>query len=252
MNSSVRESPAVKQFFTDLWSDGRGPILVATASGWFLSMGVRMIYPILLPHIRTAYDLDLTTAGLLLTVLFFLYGLGQLPGGLLTDYFGERIVLTVSTLISTLTLLLVMSAGSVIVLFTATALFGFGLSLYAVARYTLLGRVYPDQIGSANGIASAASDAGQSLLPPIGGTVFVSTLLGFATITQSYLIASLPDDSQGTGFGLLRTISFSIGAISPVLFGAIADRGFFHMGFMLLAALALVMVVIVHRYAEGM
>lgn len=44
-------------------------------------MGVRMIYPVLLPRIRTAYDLDLTTAGFLLTVLFLAYALGQLPGG---------------------------------------------------------------------------------------------------------------------------------------------------------------------------
>jgi hypothetical protein len=63
-------------------------------------------------------------------------------------------------------------------------------------------------------------------------------MLGFATITQSYLIISLSEDIQGFGFGLLRTISFTIGSTSPVLFGAAADQGLFNEGFIILAALA--------------
>jgi len=390
--------------FRELLSDGRGGILVAVAAGWFLSMGARMIYPVLLPHIRSAYGLDLTTAGLLLTVLFLLYGLGQLPGGMLADRFGERLILTLSTLVSAATLALVVTASSTPVLFLATALFGFGLALYAVARYTLLASIYPDQIGAANGVASAAADAGQSLLPPLGGliaavvawqfglafaiplflciaiaiwlmvpprssaetsssgslskkdiqilsgelrtkavvrgtvalllgvclwqaftgfyptylieikgfsetlagtlfgiffllgvlvqplsggaydrfgiqktlavimllaavglallpfvdhvaplvviTIFCSSLLGFATVSQSYLISSLSDTAQGTGFGLLRTISFTVGSASPVVFGAIADRGYFDQGFMLLAVFAVTIALIAQLVPE--
>jgi MFS family permease len=385
-----------------LWSDDRGPILVAAAAGWFLSMGSRMIYPILLPQIRAAYNLDLTLAGILLTVLFVLYGIGQFPGGILTDRFGERLILTISTVISAVTLFLVVSAGSVAVLFTATALFGLGLSLYAVARYTLLANIYPNQLGAANGVASAASDSGQSLLPPIAGliagvaawelgfgfviplflavaavlwivvprrsgpprestsldpaevlkpllvlrhrpqvvygtllliigvsvwqaftgfyptylieikdlsptvasvafgiffalgiviqplsggaydkyglrwsltvlmslfvggiavllvvetvwlvlavTVILSSLLGFATVTQSHLLVVLPNDNQGAGFGLLRTISFTIGAASPAVFGVVADLGFFDHGFVVLALLAIMMIGIAQRF----
>ncbi len=389
----------VKRSLAALWSDGRGPILTAVAGGWFLSMGVRTIYPVLLPQIRATYDLGLTSAGLLLTVLFLLYGLGQLPGGMLTDRFGERLILVASTVVSGVTLFVVVSANSVAVLFAATALFGLGLSLYAVARYTLLAEVYPDQLGAANGVASAAADAGNSVLPPIAGliaavaawefglgfaiplffvaagvlwvvipktsppapttrsvalqetlrslatglrqpavvrgtvvliigvsvwqaftgfyptylieakglspfvasvlfgvffalgtviqplsggaydslgirktltvvmvlfaaamvvlpfadalwavaavTVVSSSLLGLATVTQSYLIVALPEDSQGTGFGLLRTVSFTVGAASPVAFGAVADRGFFDEGFLVLAALSVVVIVVV-------
>jgi MFS family permease len=388
----LRYISTVKYGLLSLWSDGKGPILVAVTSGWFLSMGVRIIYPVLLPNIRKAYDLDLTTAGLVLTVLFLSYGIGQFPGGIIADRFGERKIMTASTLISSLTLVLFVTATSVTVLFVSTALFGFGLALYAVSRYTILAEVYPNQVGAANGTASAGSDAGQSLLPPIasviaaatiwqaglgftipllllagvgiwwivppasteasntvdtlsletlqymtseirqksvirgtailllgvslwqaftgfyptylieikglsapvasglfglffllgvivqplsgraydqigirrsltiamsisggallalpfvGGfwpllvlTVLTSTMLGFATITQSYLIISLSEDIQGFGFGLLRTISFTIGSTSPVLFGAAADQGLFNEGFIILAALA--------------
>jgi len=290
------------------------------------------------------------------------------------------------------TLALIVTAGSTVVLFLVTALFGFGVALYAVARYTLLADLYSDRVGAANGVVSGAADLGQSILPPIAGflaaglawqfgfvfaiplfaiaaaalwlavpshqpeptrraerpslesarvvlsglqipsvvygtgllllgvtvwqaftgfyptylidekglsaslagvlfglffalgviiqplsgaaydrigvarslvfvmgvgavglvlltrlegfwplaavTVLLSTLLGFATVTQTHLILALPEDIQGTGFGILRTISFTVGAVSPVLVGAAADRGFFDEAFLALAALA--------------
>jgi len=71
----------------ELWSGGRGKVLTAVAGGWFLSVGVRMIYPVMLPSLRSAYGLNLTTAGLLLTVLFLAYAFGQFPGGVLADRF---------------------------------------------------------------------------------------------------------------------------------------------------------------------
>jgi len=91
MGESIRVSrkqrnrlSTVRSFLTD----GRGDILVAVAAGWFLSIGVRLAYPVLLPYLRESYGLDLTTAGLLLTALWLCYALGQLPGGLLADRFG--------------------------------------------------------------------------------------------------------------------------------------------------------------------
>ena len=385
----------------DLWSGGRGRILTAVAAGWFLSIGVRMIYPVMLPYLRTAYGLDLTTAGLLLTVLFLAYALGQFPGGVLADRFGERFTLTASAVISAVTLTLVVTANSSIVLFAATALFGFGTALYAVGRYTVLPRLYTDRLGAANGVTAASQDAGQSLLPPVasviaaaflwqlgfgfaiplfllaavalwavvpprsssasdgdsgfsrddfhvltsvfrqpsvvyatavlilglfvwqaftsfyptylvevkglsttvasflfgiffalgilikplaGGaydrfgirrsltivasgptiglivlpyvdalwmliivTALVSTLLGFATVVEPSLLHSLPVEIRGTGFGILRSVGFTIGATSPVLFGAAADRGFFDEMFIVLAVFAAAMILLAFR-----
>lgn len=74
-------------------------------------------------------------------------------------------------LLSALTLSLVITVVSVAILFVATALFGFSVALYAIGRYTLLTTVYPNNVGAANGIASAASDAGQSLLPPLASII---------------------------------------------------------------------------------
>lgn len=376
----------------ELRTDGRGRILVIIALGWFLSIGVRMIYPALLPYLRATYGLDLTTAGLLLTVLGTTFGIGQLPSGVLADRFGEGNVLVAGALVSAGTLVLVVTAGSTVILFAATALLGFGTALYGVPRISILADLFPDQVGTATGLTMAAGDAGNSMLPPLsvviaatfawqlgfgfivplfllvavglwmivpartsgstsavdtispgsvryvfselrqpsivtgtsilvcgtciwyaftgfyptylievkglsatvaGGlfglffvlgigvkllsgvaydrigirrslvvamgiagtalvllplvegfwplvavTALVSTLLGYSTITTSFLSIALPDDMRGTGLGFVRTGYITISATSPLFFGAVADRGFFDEAFLGLAALA--------------
>ncbi|WP_245726753.1 MFS transporter [Natronorubrum sediminis] len=173
--------------------DGRGKVLIVVAVGWGLSMGTRMIYPVLLPHLRTAYGIDLTTAGLLVTVLFVAYAIGQLPGGILADRIGERPILIVSTLLAAATLFLVTTAGSVLVLFAMTALFGLAIALYAVARYTVLTRLYPNHLGAANGATAASADAAQSVLPPLAGVLAagVSWQMGFGFAIPLFLITGL-------------------------------------------------------------
>jgi MFS family permease len=405
LSNPLENLAAVRKEAGALRRGGRGKVLAAIAGGWFLSIGVRMIYPVLLPALRTAYGLDLTTAGLLLTVLFLAYALGQFPGGVLADRFGERVTLSASAALSAGTLTLVVTAGSGLVLFAATALFGFGSALYAVSRYTVLPRLYTDRLGAANGVTAASQDAGQSILPPVASalaaaflwqagfgfavplfllaavalwlvvpapspdasgdgsgfgrddlrslgaalgqpsvvyatgvmilglvvwqaftsfyptylieekglsptvasvlfgaffglgivikplagaaydrfgvrrsltivasgpavalvvlpfveataalvavTALGSTLLGFATVVEPSLLRALPDEVRGTGFGVLRSVAFTVGATSPVLFGAAADRGFFDEAFVVLAAFACGMILLAFRIPEG-
>lgn len=381
-----------------LRSEGRGPILAAIAVGWFLSIGLRLVYPALLPELRRAYDLDLTTAGLLLSVLWVAYALGQLPGGILGDRIGEGRILWISTAISAGTLALVATAGSPAVLFGATALFGLGTSLYGVARYTAISGIYPENDGAAVGVTLAAGEVGNAVLPPIAGllagafawqlgfgfavplfvivsislwivlpartsaptsavdslsaetvryvlsgvsrptivlvttiqvlgfavwqaytgfyptylievkglsstiayllfggffalgivvqpisgaaydrfgirrsapvvlgtaalglvalpiaaglpalvlvTVASSALLGLTVMTMPYITSALPTDMQGTGLGFLRTVYMLLGAASPAIAGAIADRGFFDEVFLALAGLLVAAIVL--------
>ena len=77
--------------------------------------------------------------------------------------------------------------------------------------------------------------------PLFGITAVISTMLGSGAINQSFLSDSFSEDIRGTGLGVVRTPVAILGAMGPVLFGAIADRGFFDEGYLLLAAsLALV------------
>jgi MFS family permease len=370
-------------------------MLLLISLGWFLAVGVRMMYPVLLPHLRVAYDLDLALAGFLLTVLWLAFAFGQFPAGVLADRLGEGVIMALSLAVTALILTLVVTAVTTVVLFAATALFGFGMALYSVARLSALPDLFPDQLGATVGIVAASSDAGRAVLPPIAGllalvgswqmgfgftiplfvlvavgvwivvpaetsaqstavdevsvanlryiaaalltrpivtgsalmvlgfaiwtaftgfyptylleekglsatvtsglfglffvmgigvkplsgaaydefgirrtlvavlvvsglalaavpmtegiwplvaiTVLASPLASFGIIIQSYLLEALPDDMQGTGLGLLRFGFITLGALSPVVFGTIADRGFFDEGFFLLAGTSLVM-----------
>ncbi|WP_336024548.1 MFS transporter [Halobellus salinisoli] len=395
-------SEAIRLEATELWDDGKGPLLVTIASGWGILLGVRMVYPVLLPHLRSSFDLSLTVGGLLVTVLWLGAALGQLPGGIIADRYSERRAMVAGTLVVAAAIGLVVTAPTPFVLFAATALVGVGQSLYPIARITILSKIYPDRIGSALGVTMATGDLGQTVFPPIGGaiaaavawqlglgfliplllfaaialwtvlpaptslagtslagtsleaerssggsisldnarsvisdlheanlsfvafilflyiliwqsftglyptylvevkglssslagllfsaffgfgvvvkplagvaydrigirksllivlvgpvvglaalplidgfwplaaiTALVSTMLGSGAITQSFLSDAIPDEIQGTGLGVVRTTTATLGAAGPVLLGAIADRGYFDEGYVLLAA----------------
>lgn len=396
--------PFLKQEATSLLGQGRGTVLVPVATGWGLLVGTRMLYPVLLPSLRNAFDLTLTTAGFLVTVLWLGSALGQLPSGVLTDRYSERAVMTASTLTVSGALLVVALAPTAVVLYAGTAVVGLGLSLYPIARITVLTDIYPDRLGSALGVTMATGDLGQTLLPPIasllaavlawqfgfgfviplllllsaalwltlpepspnetevsgfsverfryvlaelrnpalavmtlvlflfifvwqtfsafyptyladekglsdflasglfglffafgvvvkplagsaydrigmrislvaalagpvvglvllpfaegfwvlvGITALVSTMLGTGAITQSYLSELFPDDMRGTGLGVVRTTAATLGALGPVVFGVVADRGYFDEGYLLLAGIMAVVVLLTLRMPEG-
>nr|WP_255169604.1 MFS transporter [Natrononativus amylolyticus] len=183
----------IRRGLETLWTDDRGAVLLAIAAGWFLSIGVRLVYPVLLPALRTEYGLSLSQAGLLLSVLWVAYALGQLPGGMFADRFGEGRILVVSTTLSAVTIALVATAATVSVLFAATALFGLATALYGVARYTALSDLFPDNDGAAVGITLAAGEVGNALLPPLAG--FIAAALawqyGFGFTVPLFLGVSL-------------------------------------------------------------
>jgi predicted MFS family arabinose efflux permease len=399
IRTAVSSLSTARRIVGNLGSGGRERTLLAVAFGWFLSISVRMIYPALLPYLREAYGLTLTTAGMLLTVLWLAYGFGQLPGGILADHVGERRLLIVSSFVAAGTLTLVVVAESAAILFGSTVLFGLGTALYGVSRFTILVDIYPDQLGTATGVTLAAGDIGNAVMPPIAGavatavawqygfgfaiplfllagvglwrtlprgassdgseggslgdvlstlfrpvtiesfvllvlwavtmqaligfyptylidvkevptrmatvlyggffglgavvkllggraydrvdvrsplaammgasaiglvafpfvtstwaiagvTVLVSAVLGYETVVLSNLTNELPDETQGTGLGALRTIYIMLGALSPVAFGALADRGYFDEAFFGLAAICAFTVVVVAVFID--
>lgn len=379
--------------------DRRGISLLLITGGSFLLIGVQMIYPVLLPNLRATYGFNLTTSGLLLSLLWVANAGGQIPGGLLADRIGEKATLVASLVLSAGTLALIISVNSVIALFAATLLLGAGLALYGVARYTAMYDMYPEQAGTTIGIVQAGADAGQALLPPIASalaatfvwqmgfgftlplfvplavglwiylpartttasshsmsltevvgvvaemrtraimtvtailfvyaviwvsftsfyptylieikglstllssvffglffaagvvvkplsgvvydrrglrttlfaisvvsgialvalpitegpaalavvTVAVAPILGTGTVAQSHLLEHLSESIRGTGLGIARTITLTAAAITPVIFGAAADRGYFDEAFLALAALAGVLLLLTSR-----
>lgn len=395
---------AVRREAIALLGEGKGKILGPVAVCWGLLIGARMIYPVMLPYFQESFDLTLATAGLLVTVLWLGSALGQLPSGVLTDRYTERALMVASTVTVAGGLSVVVVAPTALVVFLATALVGIGLSLYPIARITILTETYPDRLGSALGVTMATGDLGQTVLPPLAGviaaafawqlgfgfviplllalgvtlrlalpgsstndtagtelspgrlryvlselynpalifmtvvlflfifiwqtfsafyptyladekglsgpvagtlfgmffafgvvikplagsaydrigmrwslvavlagpvgglvllpfvegfwplvaiTALVSTMLGTGAITQSYLSELFPDDMRGTGLGAVRTTAATLGATGPVLFGVVAERGYFDEGYLVLAVIMVVVILLTLRMPDS-
>lgn len=170
---------AFKREVIGLSRGDRGRSLVVISYGWFLLIGVQMIYPVLLPQLREAHDLSLTLAGLLITTIWIAQAVGQIPGGLLADRIGGGTVLLVSTGVAATGLILVVVGGSRVVVFVATGMFGLGLALFGIARFSVVYTLFPDQVGVATGVVNAAADAGQTVLPPVASLVALSLVWQF-------------------------------------------------------------------------
>ena len=182
----------IRQLINDLRRDGRGWILLTVSAGWFLSLGVRVIYPAIVPFLRSEFGISLTMAGFLLTVLWGAYALGQFPGGVLGDRYGEGNMLVVSTVISGIAILLVALSFSIEMLFLASIVFGFSTALFGPIRFTIFTDVYTDRTSTAVGITMSSGNIGNSVLP-----VIAVTLAGLST--------------WRLGFGLTAPAFFAVG-----------------------------------------
>jgi ACS family hexuronate transporter-like MFS transporter len=135
----------------------------------------------------------------------------------------------------------------------------FGLYFaFGVIVKPLAGSAY-DRIGMRRSlvIALIGPVGGLFLLPFAEGvwtlaiiTALVSTMLGTGAITQSYLSEAFAEDMRGTGLGAVRTIAATLGSLGPVTFGVIADRGYFDEGYLLLAAIMVVVILLTLRIPD--
>jgi MFS family permease len=363
-----------------------------------------MALPVLLPFIQSEFDLRLSTAGLLVTLLWLGSAVGQLPGGVLADRQREGRLMAVSVGLVALALAGVVLAPTVVVIFIVVPVWGFAMSLYPIARITILSEVYPERLGSALGLTMATGDLGQTLIPPVAGalavmvvwqaglgvvipalllaslviwylvpdsspadpsdergllatiravsgefrrppmvfmsgilvlffffwqaftalyptylvvekgmsasmasvlfglffaagavvkpvagmaydrigmrwaligvlvgpvvglavlpvvdgvvlllgvTLAISTMLGNGAVTQSFVAEQFPPEMQGTGLGVIRTVSAVIGSSGPVVFGVVAERGFFDEGYIMLAIILVVVILLTYKMPES-
>ena len=148
-----------------LWREGRGWVLILVAMGWVLSLGTRYVFPVLFPAIRADLDIGLSTLGVLYTLLWVAYAVGQFPGGIVADRFGDRNTLVVSTAVTAVTVLGVGLAANAFLLAVGMILFGLATALYGPVRFTVLSGIYDEYEGTAIGITQAAGQLGNALLP---------------------------------------------------------------------------------------
>ncbi len=184
---------AVDHEIRALWGNGKGVTLITIATGFGLLVGTRMIYPVIIPNLQDTYGLNLTVAGLLVSILWVTYAIGHFPSGVLADRYNERTIMISSMFIVAVALGFVITASTPLVLFIATAIVGLGSSLYPIARITFLSNIYPERLGSALGITLAAADIGQTVLPPIAAvlTLVIAWQIGLGFVIPVLVLSGV-------------------------------------------------------------
>lgn len=184
---------ALRTVVSDLRGEGRGWILLAVAGGWFLALGTQLIFPAILPHLRTEFGLDLTTAGLLLTALWTTYAICQFPSGLVADWLGSGRVLVVSTFGAAIVVTLLAASPTAGVLIAATILYGLVTAPYGPIRYSILSDIYAERDGTAIGVTLGAGNVGNSVLPVVAGVLatYASWRLGFGVLVPLFVLVAI-------------------------------------------------------------
>jgi predicted MFS family arabinose efflux permease len=155
----------------DLRRDGSPAVLLAVSFGWFLTLGVRVVYPTLLPQVTGEFGVSNATAGLFVGALWTTYALLQFPGGVLADRVGERLVLAGSVLLTGVAVVGVAASSTVETFVAATVVLGLATGLYGTTRITVVSAVYDRMEATAIGVSQAAGNVGNVVLSAGAGVV---------------------------------------------------------------------------------
>lgn len=171
----------------------RGVVFASVTLGFVLLNAFRYIIPALLPFLREAFEMGLSTAGLLLTLIWLAYAIGQAPGGILGDRFGERNILAGSCLLGALTVVVIALSPGRIGFFLGAIGFGLSVGLYAPTRFTVLSDLFPERSGTIIGLNLGFNSIGLTAFP-IGAAVIAGVLgwrVGFGFMAPLIAVAVL-------------------------------------------------------------
>jgi len=176
----------------DLRRDGPGWLLVFVSLGWFLALGVRIVYPALLPRITAEFEVTHRTAGLFIGTLWTTYALFQFPGGVLADAAGERIVLAGSLLLTAVGVGALALSPTLWPFVAATVLLGVGTGLYGTTRITVLSATYDRMETTAISVSQSAGNVGNVVLPASAGAVgaYLGWRGGFGVLLPLMLVSA--------------------------------------------------------------
>jgi predicted MFS family arabinose efflux permease len=191
MTSSKQVIESVRRKITLFLTDDNSLLLLTLAMGWFFTTGVRLIYPVLIPQIRSTFGINNTLAGLLFTVMVVMIALTQFPSGIMSDLFGERTVLLLSIVGSTIATVLLAGASAFSVFLVGCILYGLAAGLFQSPTISSLTRTFPDRSGSTHGVIFASGSIGTSVLPVIAGGVAVTLGWRYAYVLAIPIFALL-------------------------------------------------------------
>jgi sugar phosphate permease len=144
----------------------RYTVLMILCCAYMLCYADRMVMASAIPFIGEDFRLSATTMGAVLSAFFAGYALMQLPGGLLADRFGPRVVLTTSIAWWSLMTAATGLAPGLASMLGIRVMFGVGEGPYHVAASKTLALWFPrGEVARANGFHLSASAIGATVAP---------------------------------------------------------------------------------------
>ena len=165
----------------------RYTVLAVLGGGYFLSYVDRMVMASTIPFIAQDFHLSPTLVGAILSAFFLGYALMQIPGGLLADRYGPRVVLTASIMWWSLMTALTGVAPGLTAMLVIRTVFGLGEGPFPAAASKCLSIWFPTQeIGRANGLLLGATYVGATVAPLLVTAMIVP--LGWRAVFYVLLI----------------------------------------------------------------
>ena len=162
-------------------------VLVVTTIVSFMD---RMVMSSALPYIAADFELTAFQSGMVLSAFFLSYSIAQVPGGLLADRFGFRIVTTIAMVWWSFFTALTGAASSFVHMLAARFLFGLGEGVFPAASFKAVAVWFPQkERATANAIKLAASPLGAALAPLV--VVGIMSLGSWRTVFYSMFIPGI-------------------------------------------------------------
>jgi sugar phosphate permease len=155
---------------------------------WLFSFLDRMVITIALPFIGDDLSLNATAQGLLLSIFFAGYALFQIPGGMLSDKFGFRRVVSIAVIWWSIFTTLTGFIFSYPLLLLVRFVFGLGEAALPGGSYKAIATYFPSrQRGTATGIQSTVNTLGPAI-----AAIVAAAIIGLYGWRVVFIVMGIP------------------------------------------------------------
>lgn len=144
----------------------RHTVLLVLGVTWIATYIERTVMAVAMPYITAEYHLTPLNTGVVLGLFYAGYAISQVPGGLLADIFGVRMVATMSIVWRAIFVALTGAVSTVSQLFAVRVLFGLGDGVFPASAFKTIAVWFPAKERTrANAIMLAVMPLGTAIAP---------------------------------------------------------------------------------------
>src|SRR5262245_57708561 len=193
-------------------------VLLPFAAGYYISYLFRSINALIAGDLRAELGLGADDLGLLTSVYFLVFASGVLPGGVLLDRYGPRLVDSTLLLVAAAGSLIFALAGGVWTLLLGRALIGLGVALALIAGLKAIVLWFPPQrIALANGFyvmlgalgAVSATGPAEMIIQGVGWRGLFAILAAASAIVALLILLLVPERKPDQAAGASPNVGFS-------------------------------------------